>query len=144
MLDKTFGLRRGKSDLLAFLFKVLDLTTTSIGSPRAQRVLEGLERGEAGPWPQLSRPEKIWIARKSRIPSERLEELLHVPGRTIRRWRQNWHQDRLARRDEEIWSLYQQRLSLAEIGRRVGLTPQRVGQIVAERQAGRRRRRRLF
>ena len=144
MLDKTFGLRWGNPDLLSLLLKIIDLTITSIGSQQAQRVLEGLERGEAGPWPQLSRPEKIWIARQSRTPSERLGKLLNVPGRTIRRWRWSWYQDRLARRDEEIWSLYQQHLSLAEIGRRVGLTRERVGQIVAERQAGRRRHRQLF
>lgn len=144
MLDKTFGLRCGKPDLLSLFFKSVDLIIASMGSQRAQRVLESVERGEAGPWPQLSRPEKIWIARQSRTPSERLGKLLNVPGRTIRCWRQNWHQDRLARRDEEIWSLYQQRLSLAEIGRRVGLSRERVRQIVAERQAGRRRYRRLF
>jgi hypothetical protein len=130
-------------NLPSLFFKSADLIIASMGSQRAQRVLESLECGEAGPWPQLSRPEKIWIARQSRTPSERLGKLLNVPGRTIRHWRQYWREDRLARRDEEIWSLYQQHLSLAEIGRRVGLTRQRVRQIVAERKAGRQRYRRL-
>jgi len=123
---------------------IAELIAAGSGLRPARTVLEAIERGEAGPFLHLRKREKVWIARRSRASSERLGRLLGVPGRTIRHWRRHWYADRLARRDEEIWQLYRQDLSLAEIGRRVGLTRERIRQIVAERKAGRRRYRRLF
>jgi hypothetical protein len=123
----------------------LDHLVRLAGTSRAEAVLEALERGEEGPFPRLSGAELAWVCRRSQLPSERLGELLHIPGRTVRAWRAEWREDKLARRNDFVWALHQEGIPVARIARVVGLSRQWVHKIARERKAGRRRyHRRLF
>jgi len=127
-----------KDKLFGKVAKALKLATELVATPRAQEVLERIRAGEEGPF-NLTRLEARWLVRQLLdIPSARLEAMIGVPARTIRRWREAWLEDDRARRNDLVWRLHERGWSAAEIAKELGLSRQWVHRIVKARRAGQR------